>query len=253
MKTEREIAQEVCRPHVGKNIRSFSWVTRDGTINTNILGAEVPPKADIGVVIGHEGGFYVQKTGPKLFVFHPESLLPCPLTVGDKYEIQHAGFEGGIKEGEDPSAENLMHFRMVTYSRRELRSPKQHDLLQDMTRQLSEQRLPDGRRGLHMLSDLKFENFRGDADEELTINPYLEFEVAGAKFTGTVRMELILGMDTYELHFTDSAGTTKLEDVVAMEVLELIEKHCDSSQARMATVKLLSKAKAPKAKTAEVA
>jgi hypothetical protein len=253
MKSVRDIALEVCPAHLGKNIRSFTPVPRDGTIGYSLLGAEVAPKPDIGVVVAHQDGYYVQKTGAKTFAMHKESLLPCALTVGDKYEITHAGFNGCKEEGTVPDAENGMQFRMVTLSRRYLQSPKRHQLLQDMTEQLSELKLPDGRRGLHMLSDLKFKDFRGDADEELTINPYLEFEVAGAKFTGTVRMELILGMDTYELHFTDENGTTKLEDVVAMEVLELIEKHCDSSPARLATVKLISKAKTPKAKAGQPA
>lgn len=251
MKTIREIMQEVGPAHVGKNIRSFKWNTRDGSIGHNMLGGEVMPKLDVGVVVAHQDGYYIQKVGPKEFSVHKEELLPCALDVGAKYEIQHAGFNGLKEEGSKAGAESGIS--MVTISYHRLKSPVNHSLLNDMTGQISELKLPDGRRGLHMLADLKFQNFRGNADEELTFNPYLEFEVAGAKFAGTVRMELILGMDTYELHFTDATGTTKLEDVVAMEVLELIEKHCDSSPARMATVKLVSKAKAPKVKAAEPA
>lgn len=248
MKTIREIMQQVGSNHVGKNIRSFKWNTRDGSIGHNMLGGEVMPKPDIGVVVEHQDGYYIQKVGPKDFSVHKEELLPCALVVGAKYEIQHAGFNGLKEEG--LAKEEGMQFRMVTLSYHRLKSPVNHSLLNDMTQQISEMKLPDGRRGLHMLSDLKFQNFRGNADEELTFNPYLEFEVTGAKFSGTVRMELILGMDMYELHFTDANGTAKEEDVVAMDVLELIEKHCDSSPARMASVKLIAKAKVPKVKAA---
>lgn len=251
MKAVREIIQEVAPAFLGKNIRNYKFITRDGTIHHNMLGGEVAPKPDVGVIVARQDGFYVQKTGPSTFVAHKEALLPCELTVGDKYEVHHAGFNSVKEEGRPP--EDGFTHSIITLSTRHLQSPMKHDLLNDMTQQLSELRLPDGRRGLHMLSDLKFQNFRGNADEELTFNPYLEFEVAGGKFTGTVRMELILGADTYELHFMDSNGTTKLEDVVAMDVLELIEAHCDSSLARFATVRHISKAKVPKAKAAQPA
>jgi hypothetical protein len=178
---------------------------------------------------------------------HLESLIPEALNVGDKVEIKHAGFAGlAEKKGEEGAAGEGLFFRTITLSRSRLEAPGEnpHPVLKDMTEQLSEMRLPDGRRGLHMLADLKFANFRGDGSD--TLNPYLEFEVEGAKFIGTVRIEYIWGRDTYDLHFIKGDDKHVIEDVHFDQTVPFIENHCDSSQARLAKVTIISRAKAPK-------
>lgn len=246
MKDARSVVMAVAAVALaGSRYTKYTYATRNGQIGYNMLGGECTPSPDKGVILAHVDGWYIQKTGVNKFAAHLESLIPVTLNVGDKVEIQHAGFKGtSEKEGK----EDGMAFRTVTLSVQRLQSPLKHQHLIDMTGQLSDMRLPDGRRGLHMLSDLQYKNFRGNADDGLTFNPYLEFEVSGAKFIGTVRMEVVRGMDMYQLTFTAEDGTaTVVENVTFDETLSVIEAHCDSSLARMATVTVLSRAKVPKA------
>lgn len=233
----------------GSRYTGYKYFIRQGEITCNMLGGEATPQADKGVILAHTEGWYIQKIGVNKFVAHLASLIPVELKVGDKVEIQHGGFKGtSQKEGKEEG----MQFRSVTLSVARLKSPVNHSHLNDMTEQLSETRLPDGRRGLHMLSDLQYKNFRGDANTALSFNPYLEFEVAGGKFVGTVRFELVLGMDMYKLSFTAGDGSvTVVENVTFDETVKVIEEHCDSSHARLATVTVLSRAKVPKAHKAE--
>ena len=250
MKDARTLIKEVAAVALaGKRYTQYSFVIRNGDVVLNMLGGEATPAADKGVILAHSDGWYIQKTGVNKFAAHLESLIPVELKIGDKAEIQHAGFMGTKqKEGHEAG----MTFRSVTLSVERLKSPVKHSHLQDMTGQLSDMRLPDGRRGLHMLSDLQYKNFRGDADDASTFNPYLEFEVTGAKFIGTVRFELVLGMDMYQLTFTSEDGTVKVvENVTFDDTLKIIEEHCDSSLARLATVTVLSRAKVPKTPKAE--
>lgn len=124
-------------------------------------------------------------------------------------------------------------------------------MLHDLAQQLSEMRLPDGRRGMHLLSDLKFSNVEGFGSDEA--NPWISFDVAGAKFTGKVKVEYVWGADTYTLHFEptpvdDAVEMARrqpefIEDVHFDQLLEFIEDRCDSSLARRATVQVLRKAK----------
>lgn len=243
MTDPRALLKEIAPKFLSARARQYKWGTYDGTIQHNMLGAEVRPAPQIGLIIAHQDGWYVQKTGISTFALHLESLIGEPMNIGDKVEIQHGGFAGLLQE-EVPREEG-MHFKSTRLSRRELTSPVNFPQLNDMVRQLSEMKLPDGRRGLHMLSDLKFENFKGDASEKF--NPYVEFNVTGAKFKGLVRIEYIWGADVYEIHFGEGNNKTVYDNVYCMEMLETIENHCDSSPARLATVKVLAKAKKPKA------
>lgn len=242
------LIQSVAATALSSRLRSYKYRVYDGSVKRNSWGVEVDPEATTGAIVAHQDGYYIQKAGTSLLIAHKESLIPVALKVGDKVEIKHAGFKATDDGVQDTQLEDGMRMRTfrIDLQAKSLVSPKPFPLLEDMTRQLSETLLKDGRRGIHMLSDLKYSNFRGDANGALSFNPYLEFEVIGAKFTGTVRMELMLGMDVYELQFTDSNGTVKKENVTFDETVELIEEHCDSGPARMATVTVISRAKAPK-------
>jgi hypothetical protein len=236
----KEVAHEVL---AGSRYRQFKYLVQDGRIRHNMLGGEVDPKPEKGVILAHREGWYIQKTSVNSFSAHAESLMPFPLNVGDKVEIKHAGFSGlNQQEGESG-----MGFSSITLSRKHLQSPADHPIMKDMVQQLSDMTLPDGRRGLHLLSDLQFKNFRGEAPTEAEFNPFVEFEVTGAKFTGTVRLEYCYGADTYKLHFKGATETVTLDDIHFDEMLPRIEEHCDSSQARFAKVTVLSRAKVAKA------
>lgn len=243
----------------GTNLRNYKTRVENNEIHSNMLGAEVASEPTKGVIVTALDGWYVQRVGRSLFVAHHESTLPGPLNIGDTVIIDHHGFAGTSK-----TEINYGSGTTITVGRRCLECPVNDEYLKDMTEQLSENKLEDGRRGMHLLHDLKMAGFRGYAHPESEANPYLEFEVDGAKFKGTVRFELVLGQDTYLLTFDgghvlangESEGRKTVygeltgpgaEQVTFFDVLPLIEKHCDSSLSRIATVKVIARAKAPKA------
>lgn len=229
------------------NITQYKYRIIDGSIGYNMMGAEVIPEPTKGEIVAHEGGWYLQKVGRNLIVAHPEKFFAEPLAVGDKVEIQHAGFNG--TEVVQNAAEPGMSFRTVSMSRKELECPVKDDYLRDLCEQLSSMKIADGRRGLHLLHDLQFSNFRAETFNGRA-NPFVAFEVQGAKFAGTVKIELVLGADCYAVSLQKDGTTVKRIDYVYFnKTLEVIEEECDSSPARLARVTFTGRRRSGSSKT----
>ncbi|MDO8414816.1 MAG: hypothetical protein Q7S87_01245 [Agitococcus sp.] len=220
----------------------------------SILCNEAKRKPSIGVIICQMEGVVVLKTGVNTFHGYALADLSPKVrwNIGDKVEISFPGFEG--TEVKDVST--VPGIKSLSFGRKMLKPPVEDAYINEMTRQLSELRLPDGRRGLHLLSDLNYSNFTGTSSESSCVNPTLSFDVKGSKFEGKVTIELILGADTYDVHFTPSPPSSLLEDVdtnvTFLDVLDVIEQRCDSSLARVATVTILKPAKKAKVQASPV-
>lgn len=235
-----EIIRAVAPAFLAANARTYKYRVMELAVHHNMLGAEVMPKPIKGEIVARRDGWYIQKEGRSLFVAHPESLIPETLQVGDKVEIQYPGFVG-TEVRDMPSASGGV---VQSLSRAQLRCPVENEYLRDLTQQLSEMKFEkDGRRGLHLLSDLNYANFRATAPDDET-NPFVEFEVAGAKFQGTVRILYVLGGDYYEMSFIKDGETVKfIDDVYFEDLLPFLEDTCDSSEARKVKVTFTAKRK----------
>jgi hypothetical protein len=239
----------------GSRYTKYKYSYIQATQGHTMLGTEAARKPSIGVVLCQTEGVVVLKTGVNTFHGYPLASLPADtlLCVGDKVEIGFPSFSGTeVKDVSDQPG-----IRTTSYGRKRLKPPVEDDYIKDMTEQLSELRLPDGRRGLHLLSDLNYSNFMGCSSKNSTVNPTLSFDVKGLKFEGMVKIELILGRDTYDVHFVPPVVVAPPDDVVTnvtcMDLLGVIEDRCDSSLAKVAKVTVLKPAKKVKSSDASKA
>lgn len=225
----------------GSRYRNYRFVVHDGSIKYNMLGGEVVPTACKGEILTRQEGWYIQKTGPATFAAHREDLIPVELAIGDKVQIEHAGF-AGTSTDQQPAV-NGVH--SIVLDRKRLAPPLPDPVIVDMTQQLSETKLADGRRGLHVLHDLKFSGYRAHYSE--TENPWVAFEVEGARFVGTVRVEYQWGGDDYTVRFEGTPAAETHEGVHFDNLVEVIDQVCDSSLARRAKVTFVGRTRKTRA------
>lgn len=241
---KKHLAQIASNLLAGSRFARVKFRLVENDWGTNMLGGETWPAASLGTVAHLDGELLVLKTSPNSFHgFVREELPDEPLlSIGDKVEIQFEGFDGTDKSvassGEGCST--------TTLGRKRLKSPVDEPEVSDMTGQLSEMRLADGRRGLHLLHDLNFSNFQGDGSRNYIANPYIQFDVDTSRFKGQVKIELILGLDYYTVHFISEDATESVENVDFTRMLPLICERCDDPTKRLARVTLIKKGKALK-------
>ena len=242
--TPQEIIKTVALAELaGKRFTKYTYALRLPTTGHNMMGNEASAPATEGTVLAIQDGVVVVKVKPTQFEgFLLADLASTDFNLGDKVSISFNGFNGTEKIEVASTG-----FRTFTFGRKQLKPLVDDEYIKQMTEQLSEMRLSDGRRGLHLLHDLKYTNFAAGSSMDSTRNPYVSFDVIGRKFQGNVRIELVLGMDAYAVTFTPVEGTLHIVDYVLFdEFLPLIEETCDSSLSKVAAVMILKRARKPK-------
>lgn len=246
------IEQVAHRALAGTRYRRYRFRIRDGVPRFGMLGNEIEPEIDEGEIVADEGDWLIQKAGVNTFVAHLRSLLPQSLAVGDRVSIKHAGFNGleVIKASQEPGVSTIRMGARRLVPPADLNS----EILVTLVQQLEAGKADDGRRGIRVLHDLQagepatWQWYAGDPDsaDSQAANPRVTFNVTGEKYAGPVTITYVYGSDMYALGF----GPTVVDDVLFDDLIGVIERHCDSSARRMATVAVLKPSRSSRTRKA---
>ena len=260
--------------HLGRNIRTFKFVTYTGETSHNQLGGVSYLLPAEGKVVEQGEDFTLIKTGPSSFTIVVSKLLSEPVALEDKVAVSFyklRRFDGTAADGSEDSSVDGCRTVMITGV--ETRFPAnwegrylginerfgasytaiQNPYLRDMITQMEREKVDGGLRcTVNILVDAGATNlsFTDPVEEEsVTTPPGMAVQIANSKFTGSVFVGYDRGADTYFIDLTAGEGgdSRRIDDVHFNELGERLIEAIDDREWLKAKVVITKKAPKKKA------
>ena len=266
--------KSVVANHLGRNIRTFKFVTYTGETSHNQLGGVSYLLPAEGKVVEQGEEFTLIKTGPGSFNIIVSKLLSEPVALEDKvavtfYKLRR--FDGTAADGsDDPSVDGCRTVMItgvetrfpVTWEGRYLGINERHaasytviqnPYLRDMIEQMEREKVDGGlRHTVNVLVDAGATNltFTDPVEEEsVATPPGMTVQIANSKFTGSLFVGYDRGADTYFVDLTEGegGGVRRIEDIHFNELGNCLIEAIDDREWLKAKVVITKKAPKKKA------
>ena len=265
----RNWIKTVVGSHLGRNIRTFKFVTYTGETSHNQLGGVSYLMPAEGKVVEQGEDFTLIKTGPGSFTIVVSKLLSEPVALEDKVTVNFyklRRFDGTAADGTDDSSVDGCRTVMltgvetrfpVTWEGRYLGINEryaasytviQNPYLRDMITQMERETVDGGlRHTVNVLVDAGATNltFTDPVEEEsATTPPGMSMQISSSKFTGKVFVGYDRGADTYFIDLAAGEGgeTHRIDDVHFNELGERLIEAIDDREWLKAKVVITKKA-----------
>jgi len=263
--TAQQWLKSVAAKHLGKNIRSYKWISYLGVIAHNAFGGICFPSPKEGKVVDSNHQFTMVKTGLAEFVIVTTALLSSPVNIGDKiglcfYKLKR--FDGTDADGrQDTTGPMLLtgakSYFPVKWPDRYLGIDEkfsdryteiQNPYLQDLINQMEAIPVDGGmRRVVNILIDANATQLVfNDPVEERSMEdrPAINVHVSTAKHVGSVSIIYNRVPDTYTIELTPDNGSKKLilEDLYFDQLGQTLIDGIDDGSWKTARVTVLKPA-----------